>query len=68
MDTEDAQLFGTIAVRFELITKPQLARALMTQEMQEGTERQLIGEILVEMDMLKPVDVQHILQVQHVMK
>ncbi|MDP7253024.1 MAG: hypothetical protein QGF00_25695 [Planctomycetota bacterium] len=58
MDTEDAQLFGTIAVRSELITKPQLARALMTQEMQEGTERQLIGEILVEMDMLKPVDVQ----------
>jgi len=68
MDNEDAQLFGTIAVRSELITKSQLTRALMTQEMQQGLERQLIGEILIEMDALKSVDVQHILQVQHVLK
>jgi hypothetical protein len=68
MDNEDAELFGTIAVRSELITKPQLARALMTQEMQDGSSRQFIGEILLDLSALKPVDVQHILQVQHVLK
>lgn len=68
MDNEDARLFGTIAVRSELITKPQLTRALMTQEMQDGPDRQLIGEILVEMKALKSVDVQHVIQVQHVLK
>ena len=66
--SEEFQLFGTIALRSEIITKAQLSRALMAQEALKGPKRKKIGEILIEIGALDSRDVQHTLEVQFLMR
>lgn len=66
--SDDEELFGIIALRSEMIRRPQLAKALMLQEAQEPGSRKRIGDILVEIGALGHRDVRNILYVQALMK
>lgn len=54
------ELFGTIALRSNLIRQADLSKALAIQEAQTGAERMPLGQILVAMGALRPIDVKHI--------
>lgn len=64
MSGDDSNLFGTIALRSDLVTQDKLKNALESQR--SSTKR--IGEILIDMRALGHLDVKHILDVQQLVR
>ncbi|MDP6357637.1 MAG: hypothetical protein QF473_21145, partial [Planctomycetota bacterium] len=63
---DDQNLFGSIALRSDLLKQEQLKEALETQK-KEKSEK-MIGEILVSMRAMGHLDVKHVLDVQKLLR